>query len=146
MEVLKQKYSSDNVIIQTDFTSNNPIMEADLLITDWSGISWEYAFTTLRPILFIDTPMKVMNPEYQRIDTIPLNILLRDKLGKSLKLDQLGQIVEVVEYLIERKLEYSKNIEALAYQYIYNLGSSTEVGAKYIIKSLQEKLKQKGVK
>ena len=146
MEVLKQKYSSDNVIIQTDFTSNNPIMEADLLITDWSGISWEYAFTTLRPILFIDTPMKVMNPEYQRIDTIPLNILLRDKLGKSLKLDQLGQIVEVVEYLIERKLEYSNNIEALAYQYIYNLGSSTEVGAKYIIKSLQEKLKQKGVK
>ena len=146
MEVLKQKYSSDNVIIQTDFTSNNPIMEADLLITDWSGISWEYAFTTLRPILFIDTPMKVMNPEYQRIDTIPSNILLRDKLGKSLKLDQLGQIVEVVEYLIERKLEYSKNIEALAYQYIYNLGSSTEVGAKYIIKSLQEKLKQKGVK
>lgn len=146
MEVLKQKYSSDNVIIQTDFTSNNPIMEADLLITDWSGISWEYAFTTLRPILFIDTPMKVMNPEYQRIDTIPLNILLRDKLGKSLKLDQLGQIVEVVEYLIERKLEYSKNIEALAYQYIYNLGSSTEVGAKYIINSLQEKLKQKGAK
>ena len=55
MEVLKQKYESEHIEIQTDFTSNNPIMEADMLITDWSGISFEYAFTTYRPILFIDT-------------------------------------------------------------------------------------------
>ena len=144
MEILKQKYSSDNVIIQTDFTSNNPVMEADLLITDWSGISWEYAFTTQRPILFIDTPMKVMNPEYQKIDTIPLNILLRDKLGKSLKLDQLDEVAETVDYLIGHTVDYSKQIDALTHEYIFNLGSSAEVGAKYIIGSIQEKIAKKG--
>lgn len=144
MEILKQKYASGNVIIQTDFTSNNPVMEADLLITDWSGISWEYAFTTYRPILFIDTPMKVMNPEYQKIDTVPLNILLRDKLGKSLKLDQLGEIAGTVEYLLEHIADYSKQIDALAHEYIFNLGQSAEVGAKYIIGSLQERIAKKG--
>ncbi len=144
MEVLKQKYDSGNVIIQTDFTSNNPVMEADLLITDWSGISWEYAFTTYKPILFIDTPMKVMNPEYQKIDTIPLNILLRDKLGKSLKLDQLNEVSKTVDYLIGHRAEYSAQIEALTHEYIFNPGSSAEVGAKYIIGSLQEKIAKKG--
>lgn len=144
MEILKQKYASGNVIIQTDFTSNNPVMEADLLITDWSGISWEYAFTTYRPILFIDTPMKVMNPEYQKIDTVPLNILLRDKLGKSLKLDQLDEIAVTVEYLLEHTADYSKQIDALAHEYIFNLGQSAEVGAKYIIGSLQERIAKKG--
>lgn len=140
MEVLKKKYASDNIEIQTDFTSNNPIMEADLLITDWSGISWEYAFTTLKPILFIDTPMKVMNPEYQKIKTVPLNILLRNQLGKRLGLDQLSRTAECVEYLIQRRAEYEKDIDALAHKYIYNLGSSAEVSASYIIKSIQEKV------
>ena len=144
MDVLKQKYESGNITIQTDFSSNNPIMEADLLITDWSGISWEYAFTTCRPILFIDTPMKIMNPEYQKIDTVPLNILLRDKLGKSLKLDQLDQTAQSVDYLINHKEEYCEKIEALKKEYIYNLGTSAEEGANYIIKSIQEKIAKRG--
>lgn len=140
MEVLKQKYESENVMIQTDFTSNNPIFEADLLITDWSGISWEYAFTTLRPILFIDTPMKVMNPDYQKINTVPLNILLRDKLGKNLKTDQMDCVAETVDYLLKHQVQYKEQIDALAHEYIYNLGTSAKVGADYIIKSIQEKV------
>ena len=139
MEVLKQKYDSENVTIQTDFTSNNPILEADLLITDWSGISWEYAFTTLRPILFIDTPMKVMNPDYRKIDTVPLNILLRNKLGKSLRPDQMDRVAETVDYLMTHKEQYEEQINVLAHEYIYNLGSSVKVGADYIIKSIQKK-------
>ena len=140
METLKQKYNSENVTIQTDFTSSNPILEADLLITDWSGISWEYAFTTLRPILFIDTPMKVMNPEYQKIDTVPLNILLRSKLGKSLKPDQMDHVAETVDYLMIHKEQYEEQINELAHKYIYNLGVSAEIGADYIIKSIQRKV------
>lgn len=144
MKTLKQKYEAKNIEIQTDFSSNNPILEADLLITDWSGISWEYAFTKQSPILFIDTPMKIMNPEYQKISTVPLNILLRDKLGKNLKLDELDKVPETVDYLIENSDVYYEQIGELVKQYLYNPGISTEVGAKYIIKTIQEKVKAKG--
>lgn len=140
MEALKQKYDSKNVTIQTDFTSNNPILEADLLITDWSGISWEYAFTTLRPILFIDTPMKVRNPDYQKIDTVPLNILLRNKLGKSLKPDEMNLVAETVDYLMTHQKQYEEQIDTLAHEYVYNLGTSVQVGATYIINSIQKKV------
>lgn len=119
-------------------------MEADMVITDWSGISWEYSFTTKRPVLFIDTPMKVLNPEYQRIKTVPLSVQLRDKIGKSIKLDQLGKAAEYVEFLMNHKEEYQEQITRLAETYIFNLGSSAEAGADYIIKSLQEKLSRKG--
>ena len=139
MEVLKKKYDSGNVTIQTDFTSNNPIMEADLLITDWSGISWEYAFTTLKPILFIDTPMKVGNPEYQKIATVPLNILLRDKLGRRLQTDRMDKVAETVDDLLAHREQYREQIDALAHEYIYNLGSSAKVGADYIIESIRQK-------
>lgn len=146
MNTLKQKYEPEGIEIQTDFTSNNPILEADLLITDWSGISWEYAFTTLRPVLYINTPMRVMNPEYQKIETVPLNIRLRDKLGKSLDLDELDKTAETVEYLLMHTEEYHEAIDKLAHEYIYNLGSSAEVGGKYFIKTIQDKVAKKGAK
>lgn len=144
METLKRKYKIDGIEIQTDFSSNNPIMEADLLITDWSDICWEYAFTTYRPVLFIDTPMKIMNPEYQKLSTEPINLSLRNQIGKSLKLMQLNQISDVVEDLIEHKNEYYKQIDQLIREYIYHLGSSSEIGANYLIEAIQKKIEKKG--
>ena len=139
MDLLKKKYKSDDIEIQTDFSSNNPIFEADLLISDWSDITFEYAFTTKKPILYINTPMKVENPEYKRMEIVPLNILLRDKLGISLNLDELDKIQETVKYLFDHTEEYKKRIEELAQKYLYNLGCSAEIGAKYLIKAMKEK-------
>lgn len=143
MNHLKDKYESQGIEIQTDFSSNNPLMEADLLITDWSGITWEYAFTTCRPVLFINTPMKVMNPEYQKIDVVPLNILLRDKLGKNLDLDKLNKIPETVDYLLKHTNEYKAQIEKLAQEYIYNLDGAVEIAGDYIIEIIQKKIELK---
>ena len=144
MDSLKAKYEPAGIEIQTDFSSNNPVLEADLLITDWSGISWEYAFTTLRPVMYINTPMKEMNPEWQKIEYPPLNITLRDKLGKSLDMDQLDKAAETAEYLLANTETYHEKINALAHEYLYNLGSSSEAGARYIIKVVLDKIKMKG--
>lgn len=144
MDSLKAKYEPDGIEIQTDFTSNNPVMEADLLITDWSDISWEYAFTTLRPVMYINTPMKVMNPEWQKIEYPPLNIFLRDQLGKDLDVNELDKAAETAEYLLANTAQYQEKIDKLAHKYVYNLGSSSEVGAKYIIKAVQNSVKKKG--
>ena len=143
MTALKQKYEKSGIEIQTDFSSNNPVMEADLLITDWSGISWEYAFTTLRPVLFINTPMKIMNPDYTEIKTESVNLSLRDKLGKSLDLDRLDHTAETVQELLARKEEYREQINALAHEYLYNLDASAEVGGKYIVQAIKEKIAEK---
>ena len=143
METLKQKYNGGDIEIQTDFSSNNPILEADLLITDWSGISWEFAFTKQSPILFINTPMKIMNPEYKNIETVPLNILLRDKLGKNLDTDKLDKVPETVAYLLENSDVYHEQIGELVKTYLYNNGHSAEVGAKYIIGAIQKKIQTK---
>ena len=146
MESLKAKYEADGIEIQTDFTSNNPVMEADLLITDWSDISWEYAFTTLRPVMYINTPMKVMNPEWEKIEYPPLNIFLRDQLGKSLDVDQLDKAAETAEYLLENTETYREKIHQLAHEYVYNLGSSAEAGAIYLIKAVLKLIEKKGIK
>lgn len=144
MEQLKVKYEQDKDIeIQTDFSSNNTVFEADLMITDWSGIAYEYAYTTQKPVLFINTPMKIMNPEYQKIDTVPLNILLREEIGCSLNLDELSQIGDKVQMLLEHKADYYEKIGSFVQEYVYNHGTSAEVGAKYMITAIQRKIKER---
>lgn len=143
MNILKQKYESEGIEIQTDFNSNNPVMEADVLITDWSDISWEYAFTTYKPVIFIDTPMKIMNPDYKQIDIIPLNILLRDKVGKNVKMDEVDKLNDIVQELLNYAEEYREQIKSLANQYLYNLDNSAEVGGKYIVNAIKDKVSKK---
>lgn len=146
MDTLKKKYEPLGIEIQTDFTSNNPVMEADLLITDWSDISWEYAFTTLRPVMYINTPMKVMNPEWQKIEYPPLNISLREQLGKSLDVNQLEKAAETAKYLLENTEMYRERINDLAHKCVYNLDNSAEAGATYLIKAVLKQIEKKGSK
>ena len=142
MNQLKERFKSDsNIEIQTDFTSNSTVFDADLMITDWSGIAYEYAYTTCKPVLFIDTPMKVMNPEYQKIDTVPINIWMREVIGKVVKPDHMEEVPAAVDYLLSHAQEYHEKIDAFTKEYTYNLGHSAEVGGRYIIKQVFDQVK-----
>lgn len=142
-EKLKEKYKDNKQIyIQTDFSSNNSILDADLLITDWSGIAYEYAFTTKKPVLFINTPMKIMNPHYKDIKIEPYTIWSREVIGKSIAPDKLKDVNKVVKSLIGNK-EYTKKITDLLNDSVYNIGCSGEAGAKCIIECIQERIEER---
>lgn len=137
---LKARYAgTPQVEIQTDFASNSTVFRADLLITDWSGIAYEYAYTTCRPVLFVNTPMKVMNPEYERIGVVPINISIRKEIGREIEPEDVGQVNTVVEEMIARRGEYQERIRKLACQNVYNLGQSAQCSGKFILSELNKK-------
>lgn len=133
----------DDIEIQTDFSSNSTVFDSDLLITDWSDISWEFAFTTKKPVLFINTPMKVMNPDWQKIAEVPLNIALRDVIGRSLEVDEIDKAGDTVLEMLGQQEQYREQIDRAMHEYVYNIGSSTRIGAKYIIGAIQKKAQQR---
>ena len=139
LNMMCEKYAQNSdFTLQTDFSSNSTVFQADVLVTDWSGIAYEYSFTTLKPTLFINTPMKVMNSDYEEIGVTPFDIAIRDKVGISLELDELNQISNTVYTLLNTN-DYSKEeLKKIREQYLYNIGNSGEVGAKYIINRLIE--------
>lgn len=139
-----QKYEDDpDIQFELDFTSNTSIYSADLVISDWSGIAYEYAYTTLKPVLFIDTPMKVMNPDYKEVDVEPSNIWMRNILGMSMKEEELDQINDKVQYLLNHQEEYHKQIDDLIHKEIYNIGKSGMVGARYIAKVVFDQIEKR---
>lgn len=139
LKLLEQKYAAyDDFTLQMDFSSNDTVFNADILITDWSGIAYEYSFTTLKPTLFINTPMKVMNPDYQEIGVMPFDIEIRDQMGISLEPDQIDSIGTAVHDLLCQENFAPENMKKMRDKYLYNVSHSTEIGAKYIIKRLIE--------
>ena len=137
IDALAAKYEARGVIFQKDFSSNKTVYMADLLVTDWSSIAFEYAFSTLKPVLFINTPMKIVNPDYRELDTVPIDIELRDKVGISIATEKLEEeIVPAVDRLLADKQFSRDAMRKLKEEYIYHNGASGKVGAKYIIDRL----------
>jgi len=126
-------------VIEIDFSSNVTIFTADLLITDWSGIAFEYAYATKRPCLFINTPMKVMNINYKDIGIVPVEVSLRDKIGISINMDNMGVVSDTVVRLFTDAESYKQQITVVLQENMFCIGHSSEIGGQYIIDSLQHK-------
>lgn len=140
IDALAAKYEAYGVVFQKDFSSNKTVYMADLLVTDWSSIAFEYAFSTLKPVLFVNTPMKIVNPDYQELSTVPVDIELRDRVGISVTVKRVGdEIVETVEKLLFDVQFSPEAMQKLKEEYIYNNGTSGKVGAKYILGRLVER-------
>ncbi len=145
MQAIVDKYQhlvGDGLSFELDFTVNRSIYSADMLITDWSGIALEYCFATLRPAMFINTKIKCMNPNWERIGLTPVEITLRDVVGVSVDKDQVPECRAVAKELFDRAEEYEKKISEVLANHIYNQGKAGEIGANYLLQSLVEKHKK----
>ena len=142
LKALANKYEEKGVEVQMDFSSNKTVYTADLLVTDWSSIAFEYSFSTLKPVLFINTPMKVVNPNYKELSSVPVDIELRDKVGISLEETALEGLRPAVEKLLFDNQFSRDSLRQMKEQYIYNVGNSGKVGAEYIINRLVEMQKK----
>ena len=135
---LNETYSNyDNFTLETESASSENIKGSSLLITDWSGIGIEYAWGMGKPVIYIDTPMKVHNPEYEKIGIVPLEVRVRSKIGKVLIPEQCNKIDTEVSQLLSVDTDNTKILAKLRDEYIYNWGRSAEVGADYIIEYCQ---------
>lgn len=128
--------AGEGLVFETDFSSNESLYEADILITDWSGIAYEYSYTTGKPTLFINTKMKMPNPNWEKIGITPLEISLRDQIGRSLNKDELGKAEEVIAEMEAHPEEWKERITKVREQNIFNPGTCGEHAAEYILKSL----------
>lgn len=136
---MKERYQKfPDFELQLDFSSNATVFNADILMTDWSGIAYEYSFTTLKPSLFINTPMKVMNPDYKEIDVVPFDIEIRDQVGISVEMDEMEKLPEVIGQLLNDAAYTKEAMAAVRDKYLYNVTKSGAVGADYLIQKLIE--------
>jgi len=130
---LRQRFGSNaNFALDLSLGSQGVMHEYDLLVADWGGSALEFAFGLERPVLFVDVPRKVFNPEYERLPCIPMEVQVRSEIGDIVSPDRLREVPERIERLLkDTDVRKNRIIEARS-KWVYNLGSSGKVGAEYI--------------
>ena len=116
IDSLKHKYS-DNKKIKFDFENDNlkSMAISDILISDFSGIMFEYAFLFNRPFLYVNKNMNDDIYDYSELGEKPLRYQVMNQIGMELNDENIYQIDKIVESLknneqIKEKINMYKNI------------------------------------
>jgi len=133
------EYSGNDLNFELDFSKSDSLFDSDMVISDWSGTAYEFAFVTKKPVIFINTPPKINNPEYDVIEAKPLEITLRDQIGIQVETGEIKGLASKVRELFYSAGEYEQKITQIRQTYISNFGCSGQVGAQYIIERLAKK-------
>lgn len=118
--------------IEDNMNDNSSLLEAAIMISDWSGAATEFAFGLERPVLFIDTPQKINNSKWDLFETRGIEDFIRDQIGTILQVNQLDEVADRALDLIENKDEYVQKIRKSRQQWIFNSGQSAGIGAKHL--------------
>ncbi len=116
------------------------LLQSDLLICDWSGTAIEYAFGLEKPIIFIDIPPRVRNPNWREIQSEPLEMSIREKVGRVICPSKLDELPSSISQLLNEDQLSSSLIKSLREEFIYNL-SRSEITGREEIKRLLKTLK-----
>jgi CDP-glycerol glycerophosphotransferase (TagB/SpsB family) len=83
IEAILKKHSDDPMFIyEGDITGQDSLHNSDVMISDWSGAALDYAFGLNKPVIFVDVPRKVNNPDYKELNIEPFEFEIREKIGK----------------------------------------------------------------
>tara|TARA_B100000029_G_C17234504_1_gene836620 strand:- start:12 stop:770 length:759 start_codon:yes stop_codon:yes gene_type:complete len=126
---IKNKFSNNpNFLLEEGVLDPRDFHSSKCLITDWSGIGLEYAFTRENKVIFIDVPNKIMNDEYEKIGLEAIEISIRKKIGHIVSPKNLEKIPNLIN-LNQNKIE---EINHIMNQTIFNIGKSANTGAEFI--------------
>ncbi len=137
-----EDYQGGDLFFELDFTGNTSIFDSDIVISDWSGTAYEFVMVTERPCVFVDTPPKINNPDYEKITVPPLEMTLRDQVGIRVKPEALEGLADQIRTLLEDE-SYGDRIRGIREKTIANFGKSGEVGGSYILDQIKKQIKQR---
>jgi YidC/Oxa1 family membrane protein insertase len=115
------------------------LLESDLLICDWSAMAIEYALGLGKPVLFVDVPPRVRNPDYAELDLEPMEMRIRRDLGSVLPLDRVADAPLRVAELLGGAAGFRRRTAALREDWAFNVGRSAEAGAREIARIADER-------
>ena len=141
-QILEKFEKNPDFLLDTNTSSFEQLFSSYALITDWSGIGYEYAFVCERPVIYVDVPKKAHNKEYEKIGLVPFEISIRDKIGEIITVQNIETIPERIEFLYSNDNNFENKIQKIRNDSIFNIGESGKVTANEIIRIIGEKRKQ----
>jgi hypothetical protein len=133
-QIVKQHQENKLFNLEVNIVSQDSLHQSDIMLCDWSGVALDYAFGLNKPVIFLDIPKKVFNPEYQKLNIEPFEVSIREKIGTILAMDKLDTLASVIKHTLANYDPVAQ--QKLATETVYNLGNCDEVGASELTQLL----------
>jgi YidC/Oxa1 family membrane protein insertase len=108
------------------------ILRSDILVSDWSAMAMEYAMGLEKPVLFIDVPRRIRNPNWKELEIEPVEASIRRQVGEIISPESLAQAPEAIERLLATPGRFRDEVRELREQKVFRLGHSIPDGAAEI--------------
>ena len=131
-EVIDIFKENPNFELNENISSHEALLKSDIMICDWSGVGMEFAFGLGRPVLFIDVPRKVNNPDYRMLSVEPLEVWYREKVGTIIAPENLDELPARIDELIVNSDKIEQQIATLRNELFFNIGFSAKRGAEIL--------------
>ena len=138
IESLMAKYpESKKLHWNRDNNNFDVLARSDIMISDYSGIMYDFAFIFNKPVIYTNVEFKKDPYDAWCIEGETWMLSTIRKLGKELNSENIGQVKELIDSCIKDSRESSKITEARDETWC-NIGKSASLTADYLVEKLAE--------
>ena len=139
---IKNKFSDHpQFYLDSNNTGIESMASADILVTDLSGVLFDFAYLYTRPIIIVNYETGVGGYEAEDIGNsgydIEASLALAEKAGED-----ITKISEKIMFIMKNYDDVSDKIKSFRENNIYNFGSAGAAAAEHIISILKEEAKK----
>ena len=116
------------------------LLRSDMLVTDWSAMALEYALGLEKPVLFIDVPRRVRNPDWRELGIEPIESAIRPQIGSVVAPERLDESPAAIRELLADRESFLPRIRELRGRTVFRLGHSIVDGAAELARLADERL------
>ncbi|MDD2279637.1 MAG: CDP-glycerol glycerophosphotransferase family protein [Bacteroidales bacterium] len=129
-----RKYAENNprLTIDTNPTGVDSMEKSDIMISDLSGVIWDYAFLFSKPVLLLKTEFETIEGfEGSELNYQMWEMRERDRLGRIFDENDIERIGSIVNELLDDPP--LMQLEELRDESLFNFGNAGEVAANQIL-------------
>ena len=120
-----------NLTIDRSAAGATSMAASDLLISDLSGVIFDYAFLFSKPVIVVDSDIQRGGFEAEYVEGEIWEVSAREKLGRLIAESELSMLPSIVEQTLQSYRPTA--IETFREKSLYNFGSAGETAANQLV-------------
>ena len=137
LEKIMSKYSNGEVIWNKDNDNFEVLRQADILISDFSGIIFDFTLVFDKPLIYTDTQYDISPYDAYWIDEKPWTFRILPELGMELNENNVGEIKELIDRCIG-DTSFAKGRDKARAETWVPMGNGVKLTVDYIMEKYNE--------
>jgi len=113
--------------IRWDYNADNTtaLMHSTIMISDFSGIIYDYAFLLEKPVITIKYDIDFSGTEASDLSFTPWDLVMLNRVGKQIEAEEISQIDHVIKDIFN-DTTVRESIRSLREEYVVNFGNASQ--------------------